>query len=49
MPTELKKYFGDTDYEKLDLKKNMKYIISRLYCYGDLNAIRWVKNTYTLE
>lgn len=47
MPIELKKYFWDTDFEKLDIKKNKGYIISRLYCYGDLNAIRWVKNTYS--
>lgn len=49
MPTELKKYFWDTDFEKLDLQKNKGYIISRLYCYGDLKAIRWVNNTYSKE
>ena len=47
MPVELKKYFWDTDFEKLDLKRNRRFIITRLYCYGDLKAIRWVKNTYT--
>ena len=47
MPTELKKYFWDTEFEKLDLEKNKKYIISRLYCYGDLKAIKWIKDTYT--
>ena len=30
---ELKKYFGDTKSEKLDIRKNKRYIISRLYCY----------------
>ena len=49
MPIELKKYFWDTQFEKLDLQKNKKYIISRIYCYGDLKAIRWIKSTYTLE
>ena len=49
MPTELKKYFWDTQFEKLDLRKNKRYIISRLYCYGDLNAIKWVKETYSKE
>lgn len=49
MPTELKKYFWDTDFERLDLQKNKEYIISRLYCYGDLKAIRWVNNTYSRE
>lgn len=47
MPTELKKYFWDVEFEKLDLEKNKRYIISRLYCYGDLKAIRWIKQTYT--
>ncbi len=47
MPTELKKYFWDTEFEKLDLEKNKRYIISRLYCYGDLKAIKWIKHTYT--
>ena len=47
MPIEFKKYFWDTDFDKLDLKENRRYIIARLYCYGDLRAIRWLKNTYT--
>ena len=49
MPIELKKYFWDTDFEKLDIQKNKEYIIARLYCYGDLKAIRWVNNTYSKE
>ena len=49
MPIELKKYFWDTNFEKLDLKKNMKYIISRLFCEGDIEDIRWLKKNYTRE
>ena len=49
MPIELKKYFWDTEFEKLDKIKNKRYIISRLYCYGDLKAIRWIKDNYTEE
>ncbi len=49
MPIELKKYFWDTEFEKLDIKKNKRYIIARLYCQGDLEAIKWVKNTYNEE
>lgn len=49
MPEELKKYFWDTEYEKLDIKKNMKYIISRLFCEGDWESIKWLKRTYTKE
>ena len=47
MPEELKKYFWDTDFQKLDIEKNKRYIIARLYCYGDLRAIKWVKETYS--
>ena len=46
IPVELKKYFWDTIFEKLDIYKNKRYIISRLYCYGDLKTIRWIKKTY---
>ena len=47
MPIEFKKYFWDTEYEKLDIKKNMKYIISRLFCEGNWKSIKWLKSTYT--
>ena len=46
MPEELKKYFWDTKFEELDKEKNKIYIISRLYCYGDLKAIKWIKENY---
>ena len=49
MPIDFKKYFWDTEYEKLDLKKNMKYIISRLFCEGNLEAMKWIKQNYTKE
>lgn len=49
MPEELKKYFWDTEFEKLDIQKNKRYIISRLYCYGDLKALRWIKENYSNE
>lgn len=49
MPIEFKKYFWDTEYEKLDIKKNMKYIISRLFCEGNWESIKWLKRIYTKE
>lgn len=49
MPEELKKYFWDTQFKKLDIRENKRYIISRLYCYGDLEAIKWVKNVYSKD
>lgn len=49
MPEEFKKYFWDVNFEELNIKKHKQYIISRLYCYGDLKAIKWIKDTYTPE
>lgn len=49
MPVEFKPYFWDVNFDELDIKKHKQYIISRLYCYGDLKAIKWLKSTYTSE
>lgn len=49
MPIEFKRYFWDTEFEKLDIKKNMKYIITRLLTEGNLDAFRWVRENYTEE
>ena len=47
MPIELKKYFWNTNFEKLNKEKNKRYIISRLYCYGNLRVIKWIRDNYT--
>ena len=47
MPIELKKYFWDANFEKLNKEKNKRYIISRLYCYGNLRVIKWIRDNYT--
>lgn len=47
MPNEFKKYFWDVNFKELDIEKNKQYIISRLYSYGNLKAIKWIKETYT--
>ena len=47
MPIELKKYFWDANFEELDKEKNKRYIISRLYCYGNLRVIKWIRDNYT--
>ena len=49
MPEEFRKYFWDTQFGKLDIRKNKIYIISRLYCYGDLKVIKWLKSIYSKE
>ena len=47
MPEEFKEYFWDAEFEKLDKIKNKRYIIARLYNYGDLKAIKWIRENYT--
>ena len=49
MPEDFKKYFWDTKFYELDKEKNKRYIISRLYCNGDLKALKWIKENYTLK
>ncbi len=49
MPEKFRRYFWDTEFDKLDCKKNMKYIISRLLTEGDLYAFNWVRENYTRE
>lgn len=49
MPEEFKKYFWDTKFEELDKEKNKRYIISRLYCYGDLKILKWINDNYSFE
>lgn len=49
MPENFKCYFWDTEFDKLDIKKNMKYIISRLLTEGNMKAFKWVKDNYTRD
>ena len=47
MPEKFRVYFWDTKFEELDKEKNKRYIISRLYCYGDWVAFKWIRENYT--
>lgn len=38
--------FWDTDPNKIDLKKNARYIIERVLEAGGLDAIQWVQRLY---
>lgn len=42
LPSFLKKYFWDVNFDKLDLRKNQLYIIVRLLEYGDIKEIHWL-------
>jgi len=47
LPVFLSKYFWDIEFSTLDINKNKTYIIERLIEYGDLKAIKWLKNIYS--
>jgi succinate dehydrogenase flavin-adding protein (antitoxin of CptAB toxin-antitoxin module) len=43
----LKKYFWDTDFNKLDIEKNKKYILERILEMGDEKAVKWMLNNFS--
>lgn len=45
----LKPFFWDIDISTLDLKIHKQSIISRLFSYGDDEAVKWVLKTYTKQ
>lgn len=47
LPEEFRSCFWDTDFEKLDIRKNRLFIISRLYTKGGFPGIFWVHDTYS--
>lgn len=47
LPIFLKKYFEDTEFSKLDDKKNDTFIIARILKNGGLEAARWMMKHYT--
>lgn len=42
IPLRLKKYFWDSDFNKINAKKDSFFIISRILEYGDKEAIIWM-------
>lgn len=44
---DIEPYFWDTDFSKIDFKKNKEYVISRILEYGDPPAITWLFKTYS--
>lgn len=42
LPHYLKKYFWDTDFERLDLSRSKVYILKRILEYGDEEALAWM-------
>lgn len=42
LPAEFKKYFWDSDFDKLNIINHREYIVNRLLAYGDLSAINFI-------
>jgi len=47
LPSNLHKYFWDTDINELDAQKYKKYILERILEMGDEEAVKWMKKTYS--
>lgn len=45
----LKKYFWDTDFNKLEVKQHKKYILERILEMGDEKSVEWMKKTFSKE
>lgn len=46
IPKRLQKYFWDLNPAKLDTAKYPEYVIERLLNLGDLEAVKWVWDTF---
>ncbi len=46
IPFELKKFFWDVDFEKLDLQNNRKFILERLLNFGTFETFHWIFTTF---
>ena len=49
LPKQFRKYFWDTDFEKIIIQKHRNYIILRLAEYGDDGAHRWLTKNFSKE
>jgi len=49
IPSNLQKYFWDTDPTKIDAKKHKQYILERLLEIGDNKAANWLQKTFSKE
>lgn|SRR3989338_2251939 len=47
LPKFLKRFFWDTDFDKLDVKKCSADIIGRILEHGDEKAVAWLEKKYT--
>jgi len=46
LPEKFKKYFWETDFQKLNVKDYPVYIIERILEYGDMDAVIWMMKNF---
>ena len=44
---QLQSLFWETDWSRIDLQKNKRYIIERILELGDREAVDWLFSTYS--
>ena len=49
LPPFLKRYFWEVDFETVRLPEYQAYVIERLLEYGNDEAIRWLKKSFSPE
>lgn len=49
LPKSFKKYFWDTDFNKINPQKNSSYVIVRLLERGDGQVIQWLFKNYSKD
>ena len=42
LPSSLKRYFWDIDFDMLDAEKKYRFIATRIFESGDVEAVRWL-------
>jgi len=49
IPEDYRKYFWDCEFDSLELQGHRKFIAERILMFGDVPALKWLKNTYGLD
>ncbi len=49
LPSFLKQYFWDVDFNKIDSEKSRTFILKRLLDRGDDKALKWLLKHYTKD
>jgi len=49
LPKSFQEYFWDTDFDKINLSSNTKYVIKRILDRGNLDSIKWILNNFPID